>query len=124
MLRRAEPRSEVVTHEVRGLASRNQGREQGPFILWDISDTGLRLWTPQKLKTGEVLKLTIAKPFVVMVMADVRWCKPVADGTGYAVGVRVLDNLARLEALHEALNTAKDAKDEASAASARLSALP
>ena len=120
MLRRAEPRSEVVTREVRGIASRNQGREQGPFILWDISDTGLRLWMPQKIRTGEVLKLTIAKPFVVLVMADVRWCKPVAEGTGFAVGVRVLDNLARLEALHQAL----DAEQPPTDTSVRVSALP
>lgn len=103
-LRRGEPRSEVVTSEVRGIASRHLGREQGPFILWDISDKGLRLWMPQRVDSGELVKLTIAKPIVVMVNAEIRWCHPVDDGTGFQVGVRVLDNHARIEALHRVLN--------------------
>lgn len=102
-LRRSDPRSEVVIVEIHGIAARHASREQGPFILWDISDTGLRLWMPTHVRTGEVLRLTIAKPFVVQISADVRWCKPLAAGEGFHVGVRALDNLQRLEALHRAL---------------------
>jgi hypothetical protein len=59
---------------------------------------------PERVAAGEVIKLTIAKPFVVLVNADVRWCLPAEDGNGFQVGMRVLDNLGRLEALHRALN--------------------
>ena len=102
--RRADPRSEVAENEIRGIASRGQGREQGPFILLDISDNGLRLWMPQHVATSEAIKLTIAKPFVVLLNTEVRWCAKIPDGDGFQVGLRVLDNLNRLEALHRALN--------------------
>lgn len=102
-MRRSELRSEIAGSEIKGLATRNQGREQGPFILWDISDRGLRLWMPEHSKSGEILRLTIAKPFVIMLNCEVRWCKTLDTESGFQVGVRVLDNLQRLEALHRAL---------------------
>lgn len=102
-LRRSEPRTEATHIEVHGIATRNQGRDQGPFVVWDISDHGLQLWLPDHVTTGEIIRLTIAKPFVVMLSVEVRWCKATSDGSGFHVGVRALDNLARLEALHRQL---------------------
>lgn len=110
-LRRSELRSEILQSEVKGLATRTQQREHNPFILWDISDRGLRLWMPERMKTGEILRLTIAKPFVVMLTCEVRWCKAAnAEQPGFQIGVKVLDNLQRLEALHRALVLGETAK--------------
>jgi hypothetical protein len=61
------------------------------------------LWVPERVKAGEILRLTIAKPFVVMLNCEVRWCKSLGDEPGFQLGVRVLDNLSRLEALHKAM---------------------
>lgn len=102
-LRRAEPRTEATHVEIHGIATRHQGREQGPFVVWDISDNGLQLWLPDHVDAGEVIRLTIAKPFLVMVSVEVRWCKSSSDGSGFHVGVRALDNLGRLEMLHRQL---------------------
>ncbi len=105
--RRADPRSETLFAEIHGIAAKSSGREQSPFILWDLSVKGLRLWLPEKPRSGDILKLTIAKPFVLMLHAEVRWCKEVeADENGqkgFQVGLRGLDNFARLEALNREL---------------------
>ncbi len=103
-LRRIEPRSDAIVTEIHGICTRSIGHDQGPFILWDVSDSGLRLWLPMLVSTGEVLRLTIAKPFVLILNADVRWCRPTEDGQGFHVGVRALDNQQRLEALHKTLH--------------------
>jgi hypothetical protein len=102
-LRRSDPRSVVALAEVRGIATREGGAEQGPFLVWDISDHGLRLWLAHPAAPGETLKLTIGRPFVLILTTEVMWCRPGEDGNGYHVGLRVLDNLARLEALHRQL---------------------
>lgn len=102
-LRRSEPRSEVVGHEVRGIARAHQSNQQAPFILWDISDRGLRLWLPAHLGQGTVLTLTFTKPIVTTVTVETRWCHQSDGGDGFHVGVRTLDQAGRLEALHHAL---------------------
>jgi hypothetical protein len=99
-MRRAELRSDVAVSTIQGLAVKTGERDNKPFIIWDISDKGLRLWLPDHVKSADILKLTVAKPFVVILSCEVRWCKPCEDGDGFHVGVRVLDNFQRLEALH------------------------
>lgn len=103
-LRRSDLRTEIASIELRGIAQRSADSAHGPFMIWDISDRGLRIWVPERIQRGEVIKLTIAKPFVVVISCDVRWCRPVADGgVGYQIGLRALDNLVRLESLHRAV---------------------
>ena len=102
-LRRADIRTTIALAEVKGIATSNNGQDHGPFIVWDISDKGLRLWVPDRIKAGELVKLTIAKPFVVLLNCEIRWCKACQDDEGFQIGARVLDNHQRLEALHKAL---------------------
>lgn len=99
-LRRAALRSDVAVSTIQGLAVKSGEKDHRPFIIWDISDQGLRLWLSDHVKAGEIMRLTVAKPFVVILSCEIRWCKPCEDGQGYHVGVRVLDNYQRLEALH------------------------
>lgn len=99
-MRRTDPRSEIVSNEIRGIATRLRDLEQGPFIIWDISDNGLRLWSAVKMKKADIIRLTIAKPFVLILNAEVRWIKDEDNGAGYLIGLKVLDNLHRLSALH------------------------
>lgn len=100
--RRFEPRSEIIDQELRGIMVPASGQGQGPFILWDISDNGVRLWVPNATPIGEMVRLTFARPFVLVLNAEVRWCDAVADGRGFQIGCQVLDNFSRLEALHAA----------------------
>ena len=94
-LRRVDPRSEVAAIEIHGIAAKHQGRVQTPFILWDLSDRGLRLWMPDRAQVGDILTLTIAKPFVVTMHAEVRWCTETEDQNGFQVGLKGLDNIQR-----------------------------
>ena len=99
--RRTDPRSEIVSNEIKGIATRLQDLQQGPFIIWDISDTGLRLWSAVKMKRADIVRLTIAKPFVLILNAEVRWIKEEENESGFLIGLKVLDNLHRLSALHK-----------------------
>jgi hypothetical protein len=99
-LRRADPRSETPYAQVHGILTAGQGLPQTPFALWDISDHGLRLWVPEPLRRGLAIKATVAKPFVLLIEGEVRWCRAATDLGGYFVGLQVLANFARLESLH------------------------
>ena len=105
--RRTDPRSEIVTNEIRGIATRLQDLEQGPFIIWDISDNGLRLWSAVKMKRADIIRLTIAKPFVLILNAEVRWITEQENESGFLIGLKVLDNLQRLSALHKSATDAE-----------------
>lgn len=101
-LRRADLRTEVAGFEIRGIATRGGDGTHGPFMVWDISDHGIGVWMAAGAKRGDVLKLTIAKPFLVVLTCDVRWCRAASEG-GFQIGLNVIDNLSRLEALHRAV---------------------
>lgn len=102
-LRRADLRTEVAQSEIRGIATRGADAH-GPFMLWDISDRGVRIWAAERIARNEIVKLTIAKPFLLVLSCEVKWCKAINDdGGGFQIGLRVLDNLQRLEALHRAV---------------------
>lgn len=112
-LRRSDLRTEIASIELRGITARSDESAQGPFLVRDISDRGLCIWLPERLQRGDVIKLTIAKPFVVVLSCDVRWCKTAAnDGPGFQIGLRVLDNLQRLEALHRAVTRLESGADD------------
>ena len=104
--RRTDPRSEIAISEIKGIATRLQDLEQGPFIIWDISDNGLRLWSAVKMKRADIVRLTIAKPFVLILNAEVRWIKEEENESGFLIGLKVLDNLHRLSALHKSATEA------------------
>jgi hypothetical protein len=104
--RRTDPRSEIAISEIKGIATRLHDLEQGPFIIWDISDNGLRLWSAVKMKRADIVRLTIAKPFVLILNAEVRWIKEEENETGFLIGLKVLDNLQRLSALHKSATEA------------------
>jgi len=99
-LRRADPRTEAPCAQIHGILAAGPGIAQRPFVLWDLSDQGLRLWVPEQLRRGSAIKATIAKPFVLMVEGEVRWCRAAADLGGFFIGLQVLSNFARLESLH------------------------
>lgn len=101
-LRRSDTRSEVAALTIRGLVQ-CPGMPNTPCMLWDISDNGLRLWSPDKLPPGSRITVTVAKPFVLTMTAEVRWCRSLQNTDGFYAGVRVLDHSNRLEALHRAL---------------------
>jgi hypothetical protein len=110
--RRTDPRSEIVVNEIRGIATRLHDLEQGPFIIWDISDNGLRLWSAVKMKRADIIRLTIAKPFVLILNAEVRWIKEEDNGSGFLIGLKVLDNLHRLSALHRNATGSEEADSQ------------
>ncbi|WP_218110254.1 PilZ domain-containing protein [Oligoflexus tunisiensis] len=63
--------------EIKGLLS---GRELGdesqiPFLVWDVSPSGLGILLSDRLEAGEVLRLTFGAPMALTVMCSVVWCE-------------------------------------------------
>jgi len=98
--RRQDIRSQVTPLEIKGLLTNVDTQGHTPLIIWDISDQGMRLWVTNKLKAGERIKVTIARPTVITLNCEVRWCRTSGDQPGFHVGVKVLDHISRLESLH------------------------
>jgi hypothetical protein len=112
-MRRQDVRSDAQLNGIKGLLTHTDRRDASgaqahePFIVFNISDTGLGLWVTSKCERGERVTVTIAKPLVLVLSCEVRWCREATseDGqiSGYQVGLKVLDHLQRLEALHRNL---------------------
>lgn len=109
MLRRSDIRSHVTPIEIKGLVCDESNKRREPTIIWNISDQGFCFWVTDRFKPGDIVQLTVAKPWVLQMTCEVRWCKSYEEKSGekrpgYLIGVQVLDNLNRLGALHRLLN--------------------
>jgi len=102
--RRGNIRAEVLEHDLRGIAVRKDVGGHVPFVVWDISEEGLGLWVPEKLRNGETLTITLTKPKAVVVTAKVVWCRE--RGDGFHCGLQVTEHKSRLDAIHEWLASA------------------
>jgi hypothetical protein len=97
--RREHFRAIAANNEIRGLLTRQQNHTHQPFLVWDVSETGLGIWSAEKLGVGDEIRVTIAAPFLLVMDCEVRWCTPRSDGTGFHIGVKVLENFKRLRGL-------------------------
>jgi len=106
--RRTNIRAEVQEHEVRGLFSRSGSKSHAPFVVWDISEDGMGLMIPEKVRTGDELTMTLARPKKMTIAAVVVWCRKRDDGEGYHCGVHVPQHNSRLIALRNAILGQRD----------------
>lgn len=76
-LKRVEPRVQVLPVEVKGIILIEQGPQerQVPFLVWDISASGLGIIVSDQLIPGEVIKLTFGAPFALTLGFQVVWCE-------------------------------------------------
>ena len=88
--------------QIKGLYTRVEVGDQGPFLLWDVSDSGIGLWTASELKIQDKLRLTVAQPYPFVVEALVCWVAPSPDGNGYRCGVEIAAaNSDKLRSIYE-----------------------
>ena len=94
-------RSQVIPNEIRGLISRKTPGANGnlPFLIWDVSPSGIGLWTAEELSIGETVVLTVGQPFLVVLTARVVWCESMSDHQGYRCGMEAVDDAKSLETL-------------------------
>ncbi len=112
-LKRIEPRVQVLPIEVKGLLLvEDAGVErQVPFLVWDLSVTGLGIIVSDRLARGENIKLTIGNPFALSLMCCVVWCElQEADydfqEPSYRAGLISVDPHRPLQTVIEALEKA------------------
>lgn len=97
---RIEARSQVIPKEVRGIITRK--KESGfnlPFLVWDISEQGLGLWTVNSLQDGEAVVITVGQPYLAVMTGIVVWCEEMTGRQGFRCGIEITDNREALAAM-------------------------
>lgn len=87
---REQQRFQVVPVEIRGLLTDVKGEGQQPFLVWDISSSGIGIWVAEKLTQGERIVLTFGQPYVLVVQCEVMWVDP-HENHGFRCGLHVLE---------------------------------
>jgi len=91
----------VATEEISGIMTRPETETQIPFLVWDVSSTGLGLWCSERLDNQETISLTIGQPFPLILSAIVVWTAGNREGQGFRCGIHIIDGQKKLESLYE-----------------------
>jgi hypothetical protein len=75
--KQSEPRVQVLPIEIKGLLSSEElGKDpQIPFLVWDVSPSGLGILLSDRLQAGEIWRLTFGTPVALSVICSVVWCE-------------------------------------------------
>lgn len=84
---RKSVRASVIPEKVQGLITILRSGEQTPFLLWDISETGLGIWTANPFASHAAIRLTFGQPYPLIMDAIVQWCHPDDEGKGFRSGL-------------------------------------
>ena len=98
---RAYIRAQVVPSEIRGIATLPESGDHVPFLVWDVSPTGLGLWMTQKVEIGAAVKVVVGQPYLLVLIGTVVWCDDVAEANGYRCGLQIDGKKDSLTALYE-----------------------
>lgn len=88
---RAEPRTQVLPIEIKGLLTVVDRNLQVPFLVWDVSECGVGVWTSQTLSEGTSVVVTIGHPYLAVVECRVVWCQEEESQHGYRMGLEVVE---------------------------------
>ncbi len=83
-------RTQVIPREIRGLLSRPDRHSHLPFLIWDVSDTGIGIWATESLPLHGTVCLTIGQPYLLTVECEVVWCEEQKSSQGYRCGLRAI----------------------------------
>ena len=96
---RVDARAQVIPKEIRGLMTKKSEGAHKPFLIWDVSTTGLGLWVSEPLTVGEAVVLTIGQPFLSVMSGTVVWCEEMGSDQGFRCGVEIVDDIQPLNNL-------------------------
>jgi hypothetical protein len=96
-------RSFVTPFEIKGSMIKGGERYNEVLLIWNISDSGLCIWTESRFKKGENIILEITSPWQVSFDCEVRWSRTIPDRSGYVYGVCVNSSQKDLEKIHKEL---------------------
>ncbi len=101
--RRQSVRTEVGTHEVKGVLTRGVDRAHAPFLIWDLSEDGVGIWLPLELKKGEEITLNLGKPKPMAIKGRVMWCEMRPGKLGFHAGLIIEEGKNRLISVYRHL---------------------
>lgn len=87
--RRSSIRADVAGQEIKGVIDRQDHAMRVPFILWDVSEDGLGIWSAADFAAGSLVKMIFPKPFGLVIAAEIVWCRPSDGKPGFDCGLRV-----------------------------------
>lgn len=93
---------QVLPIEVKGLLSQPDNNIQVPFFVWDISDSGIGLWTSRPILAGSSAIVTISHPCTIECACRIVWCMVVGQD-GYRMGLELLEANRKFRSLAEAI---------------------
>ena len=97
-----DERVEVFSRGGEGIWTNTKTGEHHRFVVWNISDNGICIWSTHEISEGHQLVLTFSTPFLLVVNCSLSWCEPQTIGTGYRCGLSVTDDLPKVfESLKE-----------------------
>ncbi len=109
-----EPRVHVLPIEIKGLLVSDKLTEEPitPFLVWDISPSGLGILLSDRLKAGDIMRLTFSTPIALTVVCSVVWCElQEADydfqEPSFRVGLITVGNNKPLQPLVDRLDQAR-----------------
>jgi hypothetical protein len=94
-------RSAVTPFEVKGAISIDGDKKSSVALIWNISDTGLCIWSDSKLKKGGLVIFAIDHPWKTIFECEVIWTRSVPDRSGFILGLHVTKNVGGLIAIHK-----------------------
>jgi hypothetical protein len=103
--------------EIKGLLSSHELNEdpQVPFMVWDVSPSGLGILLSDRLETGAVLRICFGAPLPLAVICTVVWCELLeADydfqEPSFRVGLITINSNKPLQPLVDHLDEARQRK--------------
>ncbi len=113
--RQKEPRVPALPVEIKGLItiSEQNPDRQMPFLVWDVSASGLGILLSDRLESGEILHLSFGEPFGITVVCSVVWCE-LQDADydfqepSFRVGLIAVDKNRPLQPIVDCLNRSNE----------------
>ena len=91
-IERSSGRMQVVPQEIRGLMTIQGTESQQPFLIWDVSETGIGIWTSEEVTPEQVVILTIGQPHLLVVEGQIIWSERQGEDQGFRCGIRAADS--------------------------------
>ncbi|MBF0441430.1 MAG: hypothetical protein HQK54_05960 [Oligoflexales bacterium] len=102
---RQENRTQVGLDEIRGLITFPDEKErQQPFLVWDVSESGIGICVFSEMHVGEKIILTIGQPYLLVLPCEVSWCERSTDKQDFRAGLKVVGNDKVFASLHNAFH--------------------
>lgn len=95
---RVSMRAQVLPTEIRGLLTVVESGAQLPFLVWDVSSSGMGLWSSESLESGSKVIVTVGHPYLLVVECRVVWCTEESE-IGFRMGLEVTKRQGAFEGL-------------------------